>query len=150
MGGDAVPPSASLFLSQSLRAHFSSTRCSVFGLLELRFEASLDTGVCQLHSCFCSPVLGEVLYHLRPFVHLYLLKRARNTKSWTPWLAAIRRRLGPSRAQLQLLYLQQQARQQQIGRKWLSYPFCVIRLCLCLTMQLSRRTLFPCCMGLPT
>lgn len=36
------------------------------------------------------PVLAEVLYHLRPFIHLYLLKRAKTTKSWTSWLAAMR------------------------------------------------------------
>ncbi|CDJ40440.1 hypothetical protein, conserved [Eimeria tenella] len=35
------------------------------------------------------PVLAEVLYHLRPFIHLYLLKRAKTTKSWTSWLAAM-------------------------------------------------------------
>ncbi|CDJ49831.1 hypothetical protein, conserved [Eimeria brunetti] len=42
-----------------------------------------------LPSAAREPVLGEVLYHIRPFIHLYLLKRARNTKSWTPWLVAI-------------------------------------------------------------
>ncbi|KAL8434251.1 hypothetical protein Efla_002016 [Eimeria flavescens] len=35
------------------------------------------------------PLLGEILYHLRPFIHLYLLKRARSVKSWTPWVVAL-------------------------------------------------------------
>lgn len=34
------------------------------------------------------PVLGETLYHLRPFINLYLLKRARE-RSWTPWVVSL-------------------------------------------------------------
>ncbi|CDJ59711.1 hypothetical protein, conserved [Eimeria maxima] len=41
-----------------------------------------------LRSTAWRPFLAEVLYHIRPFIYLYLLRRARNTKSWTPWLVA--------------------------------------------------------------
>lgn len=64
-----------LWILRELRANMSWRRVCDLGKL--------------LKSTSWRPVLGEVLYHIRPFVHLYLLKRARTTKSWTPWLAAL-------------------------------------------------------------
>lgn len=57
-------------------------------LKELKAYLSWD-GLCGLlRSKNWRLALGEFLYHLRPFVHLYLLKRARSSKSWAPWLVA--------------------------------------------------------------
>ncbi|CDJ27699.1 uncharacterized protein EMH_0010240 [Eimeria mitis] len=64
-----------LWLFNELKANTSPSRLRV--LLNL------------MHSTAWRPVLGEVLYHIRPFIHLYLLRRAKSTKSWTPWLVAI-------------------------------------------------------------
>ncbi|CDI75739.1 hypothetical protein, conserved [Eimeria praecox] len=59
---------------------------------ELKASAS-PRRLCILLNRFRStawrPVLAEILYHIRPFIHLYLLRRARNTMSWTPWLVAL-------------------------------------------------------------